>query len=388
MVTHSFIFAGGGTGGHLYPGLAIGEELRAAAARDSASARCLYICSNRPLDTEILGKAGAEFVISPASPLSVRPRGLIKFLRTWGRSVREAREVIRTERSAHASVTVVAMGGFVAAPVVQAARVERTHVLLVNLDAVPGKANRLIARAACRKPRGLGAMTAARVDSGFASSWITVPPIVRREVSTPRDRAESCGRLGLDLTRPVLMITGGSQGARSVNDFVAAFAKSESGGAALLAGRWQILHQTGKDAEQTARDSYAAARITATVQPFSEHMGDWWAAADVAIARSGAGNVAEAWASSTPTLLLPYPFHRDDHQRHNARVLVDCGGAVLCTDLIAADANLRAHAATLTSLLSEPTRREAMRAALVTLGPADGAVRVARALWESASMRK
>lgn len=390
MPTHCFIFAGGGTGGHLYPGLAIGAELHALAESRGGTARCLYICSDRPLDERILAAAGVPHLPSPASPLILRPRGIIRFLRTWGRSIREARSIIRAERVAHSTVTLIAMGGFVAAPLVQAARVERIPVLLVNLDAVPGKANRLIARRALRKPLGLGAFSAARVDAAYARNWITIPPIVRREVREPRDRATCCAALGLDPSRPVLMVTGGSQGARSLNDFLTAFARSDSGRAALLSHHWQILHQTGKDADSSVRSAYASAGVTAVVHPFTDRLGDWWAAASdggLAIARSGAGNVAEAWATTTPTLFLPYPFHRDDHQKHNARILVESGGAVLCTDHIAPDANLRANSGALAALLNDAARRAAMRNALRGLGPADGAERIAKALWESASTR-
>jgi len=390
MSTHSFIFAGGGTGGHLYPGLAIGAELQALAAADGGgTAGCLYVCSNRPLDAKILAAAGVAFVPSPSSPLALRPRGIVRFLRTWGRSVREARAVIRGEREKHGTVTVVAMGGFVAAPVVQAARAERVRILLVNLDAVPGKANRLIARHALRKPLGLGAFSAASVDARFARGWITIPPIVRREVLRPRDRAACCTRLGLDPSRPVLLVTGGSQGARSLNEFVTGFARSESGNAVLRAGGWQVLHQTGKDADGEAAAVYRDSGIGAVTRAFTEQMGDWWGAAGkgggggLAIARSGAGNVAEVWATSTPTLFLPYPFHKDDHQKHNARPLVDAGGAIVCTDHVSSAANLREHSGTLAELLGDPARRESMRNALAALGPADGAARVARVLWDA-----
>lgn len=388
MATHSFIFAGGGTGGHLYPGLAIGTELRALSDAQGSSARCVYVCSNRPLDSSILSAAGVEFIPSPANPLIMRPRGIVKFVWTWGRSIREARAVIRGERAAHSSTTVVAMGGFVAAPVVQAARVERVPMLLVNLDAVPGKANRLIARRAMRKPLGLGAFSAARVDATYARNWITVPPIVRREVRQPRDRTECRNRLGLDPSRPVLMVTGGSQGARSVNEFVYRFAQLEAGQKSLRRGGWQVLHQTGKDAEPVVQAAYQAAGIDARVQAFSDTMGDWWGAADLAVARAGAGNVAEVWATGTPTVFLPYPFHKDDHQKHNARVLVESGGAIICTDRVAVDANLREHGAILEGIISDAARREGMRRSLTALGPADGAERVARALWEAVISRK
>jgi UDP-N-acetylglucosamine--N-acetylmuramyl-(pentapeptide) pyrophosphoryl-undecaprenol N-acetylglucosamine transferase len=385
---HSFIFAGGGTGGHLYPGLAIATELGARAERSGGTARCVFVCSNRPLDAEILGKAGVEFIVNPARPIGLRPKALTKFLWTWGRSVREARQVIQAERGTHERVTIVAMGGFVAAPVVQAARVERVPVLLVNLDAVPGKANRLIARRATKAPLGLGAYSATMVAAAYAKKWITVPPVVRREVRMPRDAATCRVSLGLDASRPVLMVTGGSQGARSLNEFVCAFAQTETGRRVLVEGGWQVLHQTGKGEDAAAARAYQAAGIDAVVVPFSDRMGEWWGAADVAIARSGAGNVAEVWATRTPTLFLPYPYHRDDHQKHNARVLVESGGAVLCTDHINAAENLKLHAGALSEVLASSNRRATMKAALEQLGPADGAERVAKALWESAAGRK
>ena len=137
------LFAGGGTGGHIFPALAIAERLDAASRR-------VFICSDRAPDAEILRKERADFRVIPAKPFGVRPRALVMFLRSWGPSVRAARAIIRQSRAGGAEATVVAMGGFVAAPVAQAARAEGVPVLLVNMDAVPGKANRWIARRAAR----------------------------------------------------------------------------------------------------------------------------------------------------------------------------------------------------------------------------------------------
>src|SRR5262249_25466138 len=119
----TFIFAGGGTGGHLYPGLAIAREI---ARVSGGSVRSIFLCSDRPLDGQILSKESVEFVCLEARPFSVRLRGLMAFMRTWGKAVRESRKIIRRAGlEGKGSVHVVAMGGFVAAPVVQAARVER-----------------------------------------------------------------------------------------------------------------------------------------------------------------------------------------------------------------------------------------------------------------------
>ncbi|MBX3407111.1 MAG: UDP-N-acetylglucosamine--N-acetylmuramyl-(pentapeptide) pyrophosphoryl-undecaprenol N-acetylglucosamine transferase [Phycisphaeraceae bacterium] len=385
----TFIFAGGGTGGHLYPGLAIAQELEelAAAAGDRDAARCVFVCSNRPLDARILGAAGVEYVASPARPLSMRPLGLLRFAAGWGAAVRHARRTIAHERSGTEGarrVVVAAMGGFVAAPAVQAAGVERAPILMVNLDAAPGKANLWIAQ---RALRSAGCMTAAPVTHRRAQAWESIPPIVRREVLEVRDAAACKSVLGLDPARPVLMVTGGSQGARSLNEFVQSFAATPDGRGPLTAGCWQVLHQTGPAGDDAARATYAAAGVDAVVQPFTTDMGTWWGAADVAVARSGAGNVAEVWATRTPTLFLPYPFHKDEHQRHNARTVVEAGGAMLGRDRIDPAANIRENGPMLLRLLTDTAFRREMRGRLAGLGPADGATRVAQRLWEVGQTR-
>ncbi len=399
MKAATFIFAGGGTGGHLYPGLAIARELT---ERGGAGVHVQFVCSDRPLDAEILTKEGVEFVALGARPFSLRPRGLVAFCASWGRAVRQAREGIRDAAHPHGGraanrdgkgehsrhgVHVVAMGGFVAAPVVQAARVERCPVALVNLDAVPGKANRWIARHSAR------VFTAARVAGAspphppaFAAAWQHVRPIVRREAVGLGGAGTCRGRVGLDPHRHTFMVTGGSQGARSINDLMVRFV--EERGATLRAGAgghggWQVLHQSGKGEADRLREAYAKAGVPARVEEFSDAMGDWWGAADVAVSRAGAGSVAEAWANCVPIVLLPYPHHRDEHQRLNAEVLVEAGGAVVAHDRVEAAANMATAGKVIGELLLDAPRRDTMRGALERLGPADGAVTVARALLDA-----
>lgn len=365
-MTHSrtFIFAGGGTGGHIFPALAIAEQLRAA----DPGAAFLYLVSSRPLDAEVLAARGERFVPLPARPLLTSPLGVARFVGSWGPSVRAARGAIREAqgRGPH----LVAMGGFVCPPAVQAARAQRVPVSLVNLDAVPGLANRWAARRAGR------VLTSAPVPG---RRWEAVGPIVRAQALPGGTPGECRRRLGLDPDRPTLFVSGGSQGARSINRFMAAFARAEG---SALAG-WQVIHQTGPDAEGGLAEAYAAGGTGAMVVPFLTEVGLAWGAADLAVARAGAGSVAEAWASRTPTVFLPYPHHADEHQRANARPLEAAGGAVVVTDRIDPEANLAEHGAMLAALLSYAQRREAMRGALAGLGPADGAARVAAALLDA-----
>lgn len=372
------IFAGGGTGGHLYPGLAIVRSLRLLSDRPHAL-NISFICSNRQLDAEILSRQGVQFVASPAAPFGIRPRAALKFVRAWGQSVRHAQGEIRRARASTggAPIVIAAMGGFVAAPVVKGANTEGVPVVLVNLDAVPGKANRWIGRHAGR----VFTTATVRVHRGAAAGWQTVPPIVRAEVVNSAPRAVCRSALGLDPEAKTLMVTGGSQGAKSVNDFVCAFASSPAGRAALAG--WQILHQTGKGHDGAVAEAYREAGVPGVVRVFSDDMGAWWGAADVCVARAGAGNVAEVWANKVPTLFMPYPYHRDQHQRFNAMTLEEAGGAAIGTDRIDAEKNLVELGPLLSAMLTETRAREDMRAALTGLGPADGAARIARGLLEA-----
>jgi len=364
----TYLFAGGGTGGHLFPAVAIAEAL----ADLVPGARCRFVCSTRPLDAEILSKetlgdATLDYRAIPAQPFGLRPRTLAGFLGSWGGAVRAARTVLKESPNA----VIVAMGGFVAAPVVQAARAERRPVVLVNLDAVPGRANRWIARHARQ------ALTSAPLAPGHQrASWETTPPIVRRAALAHGTPAECRGRLGLDPSRPTLLVTGASQGAGSINRFMIAFTSRH---ADALAG-WQVIHQTGPTDADELRAAYAVAHVPAIVEPFFRGMGDCWGAADAAVSRAGAGSVAEAWAARVPTLFLPYPYHKDQHQRHNARPLEEAGGAVVSRDRVDALENLEHAGRVLVTLLTDAPRRDAMRAGLTALGPVDGAQRVAEVL--------
>jgi UDP-N-acetylglucosamine--N-acetylmuramyl-(pentapeptide) pyrophosphoryl-undecaprenol N-acetylglucosamine transferase len=107
-----------------------------------------------------------------------------------------------------------------------------------------------------------------------------------------------------------------------------------------------------------------------------------WGASDLAVSRAGAGSVAEAWANHTPTLFMPYPYHKDQHQKFNAAPLGECGGAVIVTDRIDEAANAGEAGKTILELMGSGAKRAAMRGALLKLGPADGAERIARVLKE------
>jgi UDP-N-acetylglucosamine--N-acetylmuramyl-(pentapeptide) pyrophosphoryl-undecaprenol N-acetylglucosamine transferase len=269
----------------------------------------------------------------------------------------------------------VAMGGFVSAPAVIAARAERIPIVLVNLDASPGKANRFVARLA-------GRIFSTYPDAfGPSRSVIGIAPIVRSNAIAHEDQSAARAALGLRSDLPTLVVLGGSQGARTINRCLAELARREP---SLFEG-WQVFHQTGElsDADRSSLESaYAEHSVSALIVPLSSDMSRVWASADLALCRAGAGTVAEVWANAVPAVFLPYPYHRDEHQRLNAAPLEHAGGARIVRDQIDAGANADTLAPLLSELVHDASPLHTMRASLRNLGPADGAARVAAALLE------
>ncbi len=376
-VSGSVVFAGGGTGGHIFPALAIAESI--AADPNTHAVRRIMIGSDKELDRTLLDEAVARGDLDaaseiPARPFGVRPKAAWRLASTWGACVRETRMLLRDERERTGrSPVLVAMGGYVSAAPVKAALAEKCPVVLVNLDAVPGKANRWIAaRADARFCVGRSSDLFEPFESG------PISPIVRAEVLVRTDAKEARRTLELDPGRPTLLVTGGSQGARTINTFLVAFAHAHAD--ELRDAGWQVLHQSGRDDGRAVAEHYASLGIPAIVAPRIGAMGLAWDAADVSVCRAGAGTVAEAWATGTPSLFLPYPFHKDAHQRANAAILTDRGAGVLGEDRIDTDENLVHNAESLRELLTSHARREAIRDMLALLGPADGANTVAQSV--------
>ena len=257
------VFAGGGTGGHIYPALAIAEQLQ----DKSQDVDVSFICSTRALDARILTEEAVEYWALAARPFSLRPLALAEFVRTWGRVVAHCRKHLRNVARRGPTI-VVGMGGFVSAPAAAAARKERLHSLLVNLDATPGRANRWVAKRSAR------VFTAAEVEG--QPNWTRVRPIVRWGAVADGDSAFCRREMGLDPAGPTLLVTGASQGARSINHLMMALLERHT---QLLRG-WQVIHQCGPVAtakddlnEQAIVDGYARAGVRAIVKPLFREMG-------------------------------------------------------------------------------------------------------------------
>ena len=384
-----YIFAGGGTGGHLQPGLAVLAELQAV----QPGARVVFACSDRPIDRRVLDDQPCGIVPQPARPLPRRPREAWGFLRAWRASRRLARRLLRDLRPA----AVLGLGGFAAGPVVCQAARRGVPVGLLNPDAVPGKANRHLAR---------------RADAIFTQFEATAEyfrPSDRakvRGVGCPvrpgladGDRGEAMAAFGLDPGRKTLLVLGGSQGARSINQAVAALLAG--GRLQSFVDAWQVLHIVGPGQEPAGEQSSIVNRQSSTAGAsaasaagppvtrlkYCRRMVLAYAAADLAVCRGGAVTVAELAATGTPAVVLPYPYHADRQQRLNAEPLEKAGGAVILDDRIDPAANAAALAAVLPALLADVDRLAEVAAAARAPARANAAAEVARWLVEAAQRR-
>lgn len=362
MPDKTFLFAGGGSGGHISPGLAVAERL----IELNPLVKCIFACSNRSIDREMLSEANAEFIPLPATGFSPRPMQLLSFLINSRKSQRLAAQIISSQSVSE----VVSMGGFVSAPVVAAAKKCNVPTTLVNLDDPPGKANRWIAR----KCERVLLATKVRHVSGFDYRVVGMP--IRRNCVAVDDKATCKDKLGLDADKFTLLVTGASQGATSINKFMSAFANSKADNLT----NWQIYHLAGSGAADVLRRDYKQANIAHKVDEFQTNMGLAWGAADLVITRSGASSVVEAWANAVPTIFMPYPYHKDDHQRLNAKAMADIGGALIETDQIDASENMETVGKAVLLLLNDENLRGTMRKTLVDNAPDDAALTIAKIL--------
>lgn len=290
----------GGTGGHIFPGLAVAEEL------SRRGVPVLWLGAEGGLETRLVPQHGVR--LETLSIGGLRGKGLATLLRAPLRILRAvcaARRVLRRE----APRSALSMGGYVAAPGGIAARLLGVPLVVHEQNAVAGATNRLLSR------------FARRVLLGFAGAlprgeWVGNP--VRAGIANlPSPGERRSGRSG-----PLrILVLGGSQGARSLNLAVAGVLSDLPGGVPL------VRHQCGANGVDATREAYAAARVDAAISPFIDDMSDAYAWADLAICRAGALTLAELAAAGVPAVLVPYPHAVDDHQTRNAEAMVAAGAA-------------------------------------------------------------
>lgn len=295
--TQTYLFAGGGTGGHLFPGIAVALELL---RRESAS-QMLFIGSEKDLESSILAKHQLEHRPLPVESLATLKRHPFRFItRNW-RAWRAASQLIRET----SPTVVIGLGGYASAPIVWVAARRQIPIVLLEQNAIPGRTTRWLARSAAVVCSSFS--EAARYLSNAKRIELTGNP-VRKEITTLSAAPRPVSSI------KELLILGGSQGADSLNDAVVAAAsrlKKELSG-------WQIVHQTGPRLADSIRSTYQQQSIDAIVQPFFDDMAQRYQAASLVISRAGATTLAELTCCGLPMILVPYPHAADDHQRANA----------------------------------------------------------------------
>ncbi|WP_428938761.1 UDP-N-acetylglucosamine--N-acetylmuramyl-(pentapeptide) pyrophosphoryl-undecaprenol N-acetylglucosamine transferase [Fontivita pretiosa] len=363
----SIFLAGGGTGGHLYPGIAVAEALREVAPE----LKPIFLCTQREIDRTILSSTGFEFIAQPIVPPTRTVGGLLKFWKSW----RETKDLVKTAFAEHKPLAILGLGGYAAGVAVKYAATRGLPAVILNPDVVPGRANQYLLRsvqAMCCQFEATKHYVPVAQQSKLR---ITGCPI-RRDIIHLPPREQALARLGLARRVMTLVITGASQGALTVNQaFLGCVASLNLQG-------WQILHLAGKEHAESVRREYRELGIEAAVIDFTPAMADVWAVADLAISRAGASTCAELTACGVPSILMPYPYHKDQQQKLNARVLAEAGAAVLLEDQKDRKKNAERLGPILQSLLYDAPRRALMSQAARALGKPNAAAAVAAVIME------
>ena len=361
----TILFAGGGTGGHLYPGIAVAESLR----RIAADVQPLFLCTQREIDKVILEPTGFEFIPQPIVPPVRNIGGLLKFWKSWRETKDLVRQVLRDRKPA----AVVGLGGYAAGVAVKVAGLRKIPAAVLNPDVIPGKANQYLMRYV-REVYCQFDATAEHVARDHRGKLRTTGCPIRTDLQYLPPREQALARLELDPKLRTLVVTGASLGAQTVNEAVLETLPS------LSMQGWQILHLSGRDHAAAVREGYRELDVAARVIDFTPAMADVWAAADLAISRSGASSCAELTACGVASILMPYPYHKDMHQRANAKVLADAGAAILLDDEKDRKKNTAKLRPAIEPLLHDANRREALAANARKLGRPQAADEVAKAV--------
>ena len=342
------ILAGGGTGGHLFPGLAVAREF----LQRDAQTEILFVGTQQGIEARVLPKEGFRLEMLAVKGLKGRGlRGVVDALYGIPASVLRSLSIIRKFRPD----CIIGLGGYASGPLLLAGKLKRIRCVIMEQNRQPGFTNKLLARwvervfTAYRDSSDF--LPGARVvETGNPVRWPKLPEIQRSE-------------------RRTLLVFGGSLGARRIN-FAVIDALKLLGD---LAGQLDIVHQTGQADLAAVRHGYDALSFTAEVTPFIDRMDEAYARADLVLCRAGAATVAELTAYGKAAILVPYPYAIYDHQRGNAAALQDEGAAEMILDQELTGERL---AERIRYYFAAPQRIEAMAEKAKSMGRPEAAVRI------------
>jgi len=345
------LIAGGGTGGHLFPGIAVAEELRRRSGQNSV----LFVGTARGIETRAVPKAGFALQLLPVSGL--RRKGLLGFVRGILRLPLAMVQAVRLVRGFKPDVA-VSVGGYAAGPAMLAARLTGVPCFVMEQNAVAGVTNRILGRLARRILAGLP-------PKNLPAHKVTVVGNpVRRELLAVRDEPYAAH------TPMRLLVVGGSQGARALNEAMMVVAPTLSARGCAL----EILHQTGSADWERVQQAYKDANLKSVeARAFIDDMAAAYRRADLVLCRAGASTMAELTVCGRPSILVPYPFAVDDHQTANARTLAEAGGAI---HLPQSDLNVEQLATLLVELAESPSRLASMAQVAHAAGKPDSATTI------------
>lgn len=356
MQRDTVLLAGGGTGGHVFPMIAVADELK----RRLPNLDLVFVGTERGVETQVVPEKGYRLELLDIEPIRGRGAwGALKGARRAVASLGQARELVRCLEPK----VVFSIGGYAAGPVSLAARSLGVPLALMEPNSVIGLANRLIAPFVQR-----AYTTFPQVERHFAAGCVLRTGLALRRGFEPRPYNYHGGTLNV-------LVLGGSQGAQSLNETVPhALSRCRA--------PLTVLHQAGKGNDGAVRQLYqslGARGRQVHVEPFISDMPSTLANADLVIGRSGAGALAEICAIGRPALFIPYPYASGDHQYVNASVLVEQGAAVC---LRSQEATVERLTAELDQLMESPDRLRQMAVAAQRLGKPDAAEVVAQDLME------
>jgi len=346
------VIACGGTGGHLFPGIAVAEEL------EKRGHDVLLLISEKKVDAQASKKYGdLNFKTIPAiaKPATLSPKMIPFLFRLWS-TIKQCRGILKREQAS----VVLGMGGFTSLPPVLAGKKMGLATFVHDSNALPGKANQLTARW-CQKV--LLGFDVAKKYFPNTETVITGTP-VRKELEELPSQQEAREKYGLSPAAKTVLVMGGSQGAKHLNTLIVEAAKAMPD--------VQFLHITGA-ADHDRVKELSAGREGYHTLLFCDDMASAFAACDLAVCRSGASSMTELSYIGMPSVLVPYPYAADDHQTFNAKVFEDAGAAVLRQE---SDMDAGSLVADITRLCEEESVWKKMSAAADALAVKDASGRI------------